>query len=96
MFDEGTNSAETPRTSGSAPSLNSMGATARAANGPVVRRLMSDSSAAGAAAGSSAASEQPDSEPDDGELFKRIVDALEQRVLDELERRGFRNAPGVF
>jgi hypothetical protein len=33
---------------------------------------------------------------DDGELFERIVDALEQRVLDELERRGYRNAPGVY
>ncbi|MBV8928422.1 MAG: hypothetical protein JO152_04780 [Mycobacteriaceae bacterium] len=73
-----------------------MGATARAANGPVVRRLMSDASGVSAAAGSSAASSEPDDEPDDGELFKRIVDALEQRVLDELERRGFRNTSGVY
>ena len=34
--------------------------------------------------------------PDDGELFDRIVDALEERVIAELERRGRRHFPGVF
>lgn len=100
MFDAGTNSAETPRTGAPAPSLNSMGAEARAANGPVVRRLHaageSGSGSSSAAAGGAGASEYDRTPADDGELFERLVDALEQRVLDELERRGHRHAPGVF
>jgi hypothetical protein len=32
----------------------------------------------------------------DIELFDALVDALEQRVIDELERRGLRHNPGVF
>jgi hypothetical protein len=74
-----------------------MAAQARSASGPVVRRLVDDSSSRGAATGQSGAPD--DTEPsgvDDGELFERIVDALEQRVLDELERRGYRNTPGVY
>lgn len=107
MFDGGSNSAETPRTASSAPSLNSMGADASLSGGPVVRRFpagglakaaASVGQAAGATGGSRAPEPQtPERTPaDDGELFERLVDALEQRVLDELERRGHRHAPGVF
>jgi hypothetical protein len=32
----------------------------------------------------------------DAELVDRVVDALEQRVIDELERRGQWRTPGVF
>lgn len=108
MFDQGTNSAETPRTGASAPSLNSMGTETRHAGQPVVRRALS----AGLDAGPSnedaalqayqqkvADKRQREADrvaADDGELFERIVDALEQRVLDELERRGRRHSPGVF
>ena len=102
MFEAGTKSAETPRTGAPAPSLNSMGADTRVAGQPVVRRLLDDSTAQAAqATGSSTASEVTKPDPDkvaadNGEFFERIVDALEQRVLDELERRGHRRAPGVF
>jgi hypothetical protein len=30
------------------------------------------------------------------EMLERIIDALEERVLEELERRGLRHHPGVF
>ena len=53
-----------------------------------------ESSASSATTGGSSAPERTPA--DDGELFERLVDALEQRVLDELERRGHRHAPGVF
>jgi len=29
-------------------------------------------------------------------MIERIVDALEERVVNELERRGLRYRPGVF
>jgi hypothetical protein len=29
-------------------------------------------------------------------MLEQIIDALEQRVLEELERRGLRHHPGVF
>jgi hypothetical protein len=104
MFEAGTKSAETPRTGASAPSLNSMGADPKFAGQPVVRRLRAGHEPVvdpnSAAAGDSGLSGDDSSfrrvPPDDGELFERIVDALEQRVLDELERRGRRHAPGVF
>jgi hypothetical protein len=32
----------------------------------------------------------------DAELVERVVEALEQRVIDELERRGLWRTPGVF
>ena len=75
-----------------------MGATARTANGPVVRRLLEGGSSNNPATGGNATSNVQDDDNglDDGALFERIVDALEQRVLDELERRGYRNAPGVY
>lgn len=98
LFEAGTNSAETPRTGASAPSLNSMGADSRVASQPVVRRLLTSNDES-----QSSARQEPSNEheikrvqADDGELFERIVDALEQRVLDELERRGRRHSPGVF
>lgn len=107
MFEGGTNSAETPRTGASAPSLNSMGANANYAGQPVVRRVLTDASAASSEMTSDqqALARKQDEKRrreadrvamDDGELFERIVDALEQRVLDELERRGRRHSPGVF
>ena len=34
--------------------------------------------------------------PSRNELIERIVDAIEERVIDELERRGRRHHPGVF
>jgi len=34
--------------------------------------------------------------PSQNELVERIIDAIEQRVVDELERRGRRHHPGVF
>lgn len=112
MFDGGTKSAETPRTGSSAPSLNSMGADARYSSQPVVRRAMTDAlqalpgggggePAPGVAEYNKKVEEKRNAEADriaadNGEFFQRIVDALEQRVLDELERRGHRRAPGVF
>jgi hypothetical protein len=39
---------------------------------------------------------EPAAEYDQAELIDRIVDAIEQRVIDELERRGRRHHPGVF
>ena len=36
------------------------------------------------------------SSPLSAEAIEWIVDALEQRVIEELERRGLRNNPGVF
>jgi hypothetical protein len=107
MFDDGSNSAETPRTSSSAPSLNAMGADASVSGQPVVRRfsaggLAQAATSVGQAAGATGTSRAPEPQApertpaDDGELFERLVDALEQRVLDELERRGHRHAPGVF
>jgi hypothetical protein len=30
------------------------------------------------------------------ELIERIIEAIEDRVIDELERRGRRHNPGVF
>lgn len=108
MFEAGTKSAETPRTGASAPSLNAMGADVSRASQPVVRRALSAAPDAGP--GDSANDEQAflrkqqekrerDEDKvaaDNGEFFERIVDALEQRVLDELERRGHRRTPGVF
>jgi len=78
-----------------------MGADASVARGPVVRRLLSEAAPNAVSSGSTASStgnaSAPDRTPaDDGELFERLVDALEQRVLDELERRGHRHSPGVF
>lgn len=112
MFDGGTNSAETPRTGAGAPSLNSMGADARYANQPVVRRALSGAQEAAPSGGGGELgpgvadynkkledkrnAEADRIAADNGEFFQRIVDALEQRVLDELERRGHRRAPGVF
>jgi len=98
MFDAGTNSGETPRTAASAPSLNSMGAEPRVASQPVVRRLHTVDTPSSASGSSQDATDSPYKRvaADDGELFERIVDALEQRVLDELERRGRRHSPGVF
>jgi hypothetical protein len=104
MFDRGSNSAETPRAASSAPSLNPMGADANVSGEPVVRRwnpgvVPTTARGTGPTAGQQRLSEpqQPERTPaDDGELFERLVDALEQRVLDELERRGHRHAPGVF
>ena len=107
MFDGGSNSAETPRTGASAPSLNSMGADARYANQPVVRRALADASQQGMDARADQAvldrkreakqqTEADRDAMDNGAFFDRLVDALEQRVLDELERRGHRHAPGVF
>jgi hypothetical protein len=34
--------------------------------------------------------------PISAELLERIIDALEERVLHELERRGLRHSPEVF
>jgi hypothetical protein len=34
--------------------------------------------------------------PDLDELVDKVVEAIEQRVIDELERRGRRNLPEVF
>lgn len=42
------------------------------------------------------AGRQPAPATDDGELFERIVNALEARVIAELERRGQHRFPGVF
>jgi hypothetical protein len=36
------------------------------------------------------------SSPADNELIERIIDAIEERVIAELERRGRRHHPGVF
>jgi hypothetical protein len=107
MFDAGTNSAETPRTGVSAPSLNSMGADPRFATQPVVRRAMTgvqDAPVSGPGDQDAYARKQEEKRKaeadrvalDNGAFFERLVDALEQRVLDELERRGHRHAPGVF
>ena len=108
MFDAGTNSAETPRLGASAPSLNSMGADARYATQPVVRRAVTAESATPSKELSQDQEtflqkqkdkrerEEDKVASDNGEFFERIVDALEQRVLDELERRGYRNVPGVY
>jgi len=109
MFEAGTNSGETPRTGASAPSLNSMGADRGYAAQPVVRRALTADQASPQARElpdheqALQRKRQDKRERDDdktaldnGEFFERIVDALEQRVLDELERRGHRRAPGVF
>jgi hypothetical protein len=32
----------------------------------------------------------------DAATFEALLEALEQRVIDELERRGLRHHPGVF
>lgn len=107
MFDGGSNSAETPRTGASAPSLNSMGADARYGNQPVVRRALADASQLRSDVGPDQVALERKREDkrqaeadrdamDNGAFFDRLVDALEQRVLDELERRGHRHAPGVF
>jgi hypothetical protein len=34
--------------------------------------------------------------PLSAEALETIIDALEQRVIEELERRGWRHNPGVF
>jgi hypothetical protein len=34
--------------------------------------------------------------PSTNELIERIIEAIEDRVIDELERRGRRFNPGVF
>jgi len=84
-----------------------MGADARFSSQPVVRRALSDASVSPLASGSDQAAlerkreekQQRDADReamDNGAFFDRLVDALEQRVLDELERRGHRHAPGVF
>jgi hypothetical protein len=104
LFDSGTKSGETPRTGASAPSLSSMGAAdTRVAGQPVVRRLLADAPSVDASNATTGGANTSESRPDpdrvaldNGELFERIVDALEQRVLDELERRGHRRAPGVY
>lgn len=109
MFEAGTNSGETPRTGASAPSLNSMGADRGYAAQPVVRRASTDAPAPAQTVAvpddqqaflrkQQEKREREDDKTalDNGEFFERIVDALEQRVLDELERRGHRRAPGVF
>jgi hypothetical protein len=36
------------------------------------------------------------STPSDNEMIERIIDAIEERVIAELERRGRRHHPGVF
>ena len=104
MFEAGTNSGETPRTGASAPSLNSMGADRGYTAQPVVRRALSAEPASLPLDVQELERKRQDKRErdddktalDNGEFFERIVDALEQRVLDELERRGHRRAPGVF
>ncbi|MEY2450516.1 MAG: hypothetical protein QOD92_90 [Acidimicrobiaceae bacterium] len=48
------------------------------------------------AIGQSANTLSNSSSPADNELIERIIDAIEERVIAELERRGRRHHPGVF
>jgi hypothetical protein len=64
---------------------------------PIVRRLLQAGTAETSFGESEAIPATGEAHaPDRGDLFERIVDALEQRVIDELERRGMRRSPGVF
>jgi hypothetical protein len=57
---------------------------------------MSGLAASAGAVGQSANQLSNSSSPADNELIERIIDAIEERVIAELERRGRRHHPGVF
>lgn len=92
------NSAETPPGTGGGNSLPTMAAAGSTPGEPAVQswqrarpRNWRDPDAPTMGAG-----RQPAPATDDGELFERIVNALEARVIAELERRGQHRFPGVF
>jgi hypothetical protein len=97
MFASSGNSPEAPHGDASGSSLSAMVAAERTPGQPIVRRLLQAGTAETSFGESEAIPATGEAHaPDRGDLFERIVDALEQRVIDELERRGMRRSPGVF
>ena len=94
LFTPGAGSAETAHGSPAGNNLGSM-ADMGAPSQPTIRRLDSFG-APEPTVNQSTGESAPTHSTDDGELFDRIVDALEDRVIAELERRGRRHSPGVF
>jgi hypothetical protein len=106
LFANSGNSAEHSHVGDNASNLSSMAAAGFSAQ-PIVRRLNAASSSESVAAPTGGSDvldddvrharlhEEMDLERD-AELVERVVEALEQRVIDELERRGLWRTPGVF
>ena len=63
---------------------------------PIRREVHGDPSLASVVSHGDEAPPPESSAPLTAELIERIIEAVEQRVIDELERRGLRHRPEVF